>query len=339
MDLEPDASSATARASAPCAGCGGGRPIGWSVRALGACSAGPKGRSRNRRGRSGWNHCKRRWRRLLARAQSNRPDREGGARRRSHGSSPTPTPNKRLALPDPFDPGCFWAMNKTPRDLWAARSASRFPFSTGAARKHTAIAGARGRGAIEDCRAIDLNIAKEVTTMPMSGTWKAVKALRVSSDYVMAPAQQSFGLLEEAFKAGQMDLLTLSVAERQAFERARPRRGVVQLRRRPDLTRTRRRRFSLKAHLFAAALAGMIFTGFDASASPAQTLRVAPSSEAARQIELSSIKREPVPDEIAATAIIEPECRRDIAETTSTIPARVVKLIAEPGSRLKRASR
>ena len=42
--------------------------------------------------------------------------------------------------------------------------------------------------------------------------------MRISSDDVVTPAQQSFGLLEEAFKAGKMDLLTLSVAERQAFE-------------------------------------------------------------------------------------------------------------------------
>jgi outer membrane protein TolC len=35
---------------------------------------------------------------------------------------------------------------------------------------------------------------------------------------VVGPARESFGLLEEAFTAGKLDLLSVSVAERQAFE-------------------------------------------------------------------------------------------------------------------------
>jgi len=45
-----------------------------------------------------------------------------------------------------------------------------------------------------------------------------VRALRASQEDVVAPARESFGLLEAAFNAGKLDLLSLSVAERQSFD-------------------------------------------------------------------------------------------------------------------------
>jgi outer membrane protein TolC len=40
----------------------------------------------------------------------------------------------------------------------------------------------------------------------------------VNQREVVQPARESFELLEEAFNAGKLDLLRLSLAERQAFE-------------------------------------------------------------------------------------------------------------------------
>ena len=42
--------------------------------------------------------------------------------------------------------------------------------------------------------------------------------LEVNNEDVVAPASESLQLLEAAFQAGKMDLLSLSVAERQAVE-------------------------------------------------------------------------------------------------------------------------
>jgi outer membrane protein TolC len=46
----------------------------------------------------------------------------------------------------------------------------------------------------------------------------ALHGLRASQDDGVGPARESFGLLENAFNAGNLDLLSLSVAERQVFE-------------------------------------------------------------------------------------------------------------------------
>jgi len=46
----------------------------------------------------------------------------------------------------------------------------------------------------------------------------ARRTMRIYQDQVLAPARDSFDLLERAFHAGKIDLLSLSVAERQAFD-------------------------------------------------------------------------------------------------------------------------
>jgi hypothetical protein len=47
----------------------------------------------------------------------------------------------------------------------------------------------------------------------------ALHGLRASQDDGVGPARESFGLLlEDALNAGKLDLLSFSIAERQAFE-------------------------------------------------------------------------------------------------------------------------
>ena len=53
---------------------------------------------------------------------------------------------------------------------------------------------------------------------PMEGILPRVALWRASREDVVAPARESFGLLEAAFNAGKLDLLSLSVAERQSFD-------------------------------------------------------------------------------------------------------------------------
>lgn len=91
----------------------------------------------------------------------------------------------------------------------------------------------------------------------------------------------------------------------------------------------------MKLHLlypFAALLALAI--GAAEAASAQEILQLPPSSAASRAIELTAIKREPVPTRISATATIEPDAGV-VAEITSPIPAHVVRLVAQPGQPVK----
>jgi cobalt-zinc-cadmium efflux system membrane fusion protein len=71
--------------------------------------------------------------------------------------------------------------------------------------------------------------------------------------------------------------------------------------------------------------------GAQSSALP--LLKISPSSEARRELVLATVKREPIQTEIYASATIEPDAS-GVAEVSSAIPARVVKLIAQPGERV-----
>jgi cobalt-zinc-cadmium efflux system membrane fusion protein len=68
-------------------------------------------------------------------------------------------------------------------------------------------------------------------------------------------------------------------------------------------------------------------------ASP-QILKIAAGSEASRQVMLAPVTLKRVAPRINATATIEPDASA-VAHITSRIPARVVKLIAEPGQQVK----
>ncbi|MBF6570600.1 MAG: TolC family protein [Candidatus Binataceae bacterium] len=80
----------------------------------------------------------------------------------------------------------------------------------------TIIAG-RTAQASDRQRATELNIEREVRDA-YSNYLTARSVLQVNQQDVVEPARESFELLEAAFTAGKMDLLTLSIAERQAFE-------------------------------------------------------------------------------------------------------------------------
>jgi cobalt-zinc-cadmium efflux system membrane fusion protein len=67
---------------------------------------------------------------------------------------------------------------------------------------------------------------------------------------------------------------------------------------------------------------------------PPQILKIAAGSEASRQVMLAPVRYKRVAPRINATATIEPDASA-VAHITSRIPARVVKLIAEPGQQVK----
>jgi membrane fusion protein, heavy metal efflux system len=72
-----------------------------------------------------------------------------------------------------------------------------------------------------------------------------------------------------------------------------------------------------------------------ANAQPApRLLHIAASSKARRELVLTPVVRKPVMARIIATAIIEPNARA-VAEVTSQIPARVVKLVARLGQQVR----
>jgi outer membrane protein, heavy metal efflux system len=80
----------------------------------------------------------------------------------------------------------------------------------------TILAGQRAQ-AKDQLRATELNVDQQVRDA-CNRYLTAVKALQIYRDEVARPARQSFGLLEAAFTEGKIDLLRLSIAEREAFE-------------------------------------------------------------------------------------------------------------------------
>jgi membrane fusion protein, heavy metal efflux system len=81
-----------------------------------------------------------------------------------------------------------------------------------------------------------------------------------------------------------------------------------------------------------APLAVLVSVSVHAQRSP-QLLQIKASSKAKRELLLAPVRRKPVMTQIAATAIIEPNSGA-IAEVTSEIPARVVKLVAQLGEKV-----
>jgi cobalt-zinc-cadmium efflux system membrane fusion protein len=73
-----------------------------------------------------------------------------------------------------------------------------------------------------------------------------------------------------------------------------------------------------------------------AAAQPATpiSLRIPPSSQAGRDLVIAPVKREPMQERIGATATVEPDAAA-VADISSIIPARVTKLIVQPGQYVK----
>jgi cobalt-zinc-cadmium efflux system membrane fusion protein len=84
---------------------------------------------------------------------------------------------------------------------------------------------------------------------------------------------------------------------------------------------------------FIAALAPFVTVSVRAQPAP-RLLHIAASSKARRELILTPVKRKPVMTRISATAIIEPNANA-VAQVTSQIPARVVKLLAQLGERIE----
>jgi outer membrane protein, heavy metal efflux system len=80
----------------------------------------------------------------------------------------------------------------------------------------TILSGRRAQ-AKDQLRAAELNVEQQVRDA-YNRYVTARRTLRIYEDDVMVPARQSFGLLEAAFTEGKIDLLRLSIAEREAFE-------------------------------------------------------------------------------------------------------------------------
>jgi cobalt-zinc-cadmium efflux system outer membrane protein len=123
--------------------------------------------------------------------------------------------NSKLALPNPTI-GTFVGHEQNTERFVGVALGIPIPLFNRRQAEATAIGGrlARERSKL---RAVELNVEHEVRDA--YGRFIAARrALAVSREDVVAPARESFGLLEAAFNAGKLDLLSLSVVERQTFD-------------------------------------------------------------------------------------------------------------------------
>ena len=123
--------------------------------------------------------------------------------------------NAKLALPNPTI-GAFVGHEQNTERFAGVALTVPLPLFNRRQGEATAIAG-RLAQARNRLRAVELNVEQEVRDA--YGKYiAALGALKASQEDVVAPARESFGLLEAAFNAGKLDLLSLSVAERQSFD-------------------------------------------------------------------------------------------------------------------------
>jgi cobalt-zinc-cadmium efflux system outer membrane protein len=123
--------------------------------------------------------------------------------------------NEKLALPNPTV-GAFGAHENNTEHFAGITLGFPIPLFNRRQAEATAIVG-RLAQAKDRQRAIELNLEREVRDAWERYT-SALAVVSINQKEVVQPARESFDLLEEAFNAGKLDLLRLSVAERQAFE-------------------------------------------------------------------------------------------------------------------------
>lgn len=123
--------------------------------------------------------------------------------------------NQKLALPNPSI-GAFGGHENNTEHFAGITLGFPIPIFNQRQAEATAIAG-RLSQAKDRQRAIEQDLEKEVRDAWQRYT-NALAVLSVNQKEVVLPARESFDLLEEAFNAGKLDLLRLSLAERQAFE-------------------------------------------------------------------------------------------------------------------------
>jgi cobalt-zinc-cadmium efflux system outer membrane protein len=123
--------------------------------------------------------------------------------------------NRRLALPNPIV-GTYFGHEQNTERFGGLSVGLSVPIFNRRQAEATAIAGRLAQSQ-QRLRAVELNIEHEVRNA-YSRYIAALHGLRAGQEDVVGPARESFGLLEDTFNAGKLDLLSLSVAERQAFE-------------------------------------------------------------------------------------------------------------------------
>jgi outer membrane protein, heavy metal efflux system len=151
---------------------------------------------------------------LLDLAQAKRPDLKAAKSEISRLQTEAQL-NSRLALPNPTI-GAFVGHEQNTERFAGVALGIPLPLFNRRQGEATAIAG-RLAQARNKLRATELNVEHEVRDAYGKYT-AALRALKASQEDVVAPARESFGLLEAAFNAGKLDLLSLSVAERQSFD-------------------------------------------------------------------------------------------------------------------------
>jgi cobalt-zinc-cadmium efflux system outer membrane protein len=152
--------------------------------------------------------------RLLETAKANRPDYKAAQLEISRLKAQAAL-NRRLALPNPTV-GPFVGHENNTEHFVGISVRVPIPLFDRKQAEGTAIA-ARLTQARARMRALELKLKHEVSDA-WHGYQTALEVVKVNQHEVVKPARQSFALLEDAFNAGKLDLLSLSIAERQAFE-------------------------------------------------------------------------------------------------------------------------
>jgi outer membrane protein, heavy metal efflux system len=151
---------------------------------------------------------------LLTLARSKRPDLAAAKAEISRLQTEAAL-NEKLVLPNPTI-GAFVGHEQNTERFVGVTLGIPLPLFNRRQGEATAIAG-RLAQARSRLRAVELNVEHQV--LDAYGKYVAAfRSLQANQEYVVAPARQSFGLLEDAFNAGKLDLLSLSVAERQSFD-------------------------------------------------------------------------------------------------------------------------
>jgi outer membrane protein, heavy metal efflux system len=151
---------------------------------------------------------------LLTIAKSKRPDLAAAKAEISQLQTESAL-NEKLVLPNPTI-GAFVGHEQNTERFVGVTLGIPLPLFNRRQGEATAIAG-RLAQARSRLRAVELNVEHQV--LDAYGKYVAAfRSLQANQEYVVAPARQSFGLLEDAFNAGKLDLLSLSVAERQSFD-------------------------------------------------------------------------------------------------------------------------
>lgn len=151
---------------------------------------------------------------LLAAAHRNRPDLRARGIEVARLDAEAAL-NRRLALPNPRL-GAFGGHELNAEHPVGVTLSFPIPLFN-RRQAEAAIISARRRQADYQLAANQLDIDKQVRDA-YDAYVTARGALAIYQDEVLAPARESFDLLERAFQAGKIDLLSVSVAERQAYD-------------------------------------------------------------------------------------------------------------------------